>query len=535
MRNFIAILFAVFVSFLGPSLGLTPKPSAAIVEEKEVLAAMRKATDFMMKTVSNRGGFLYHYFTDNRNTDRRFPYKQWGEVPARKSQIWVQPQLEPQIWEQTGNAGEASTTTVGLMLLDAYKVTGDPQYLAYAEKVAGALIWGQHRSGGWNYLIDFDPAGLQEWYEKVASQCRGWEEFYYNYDNATFDNNTTASAIRSLLRLYHTTLDPKYRLPLLKALSFVLEAQYPNGAWPQRYPLRRDFSFEGHPDYTSYYTFNDDVIANNIYLLLEAYEELGNEEYKKAARRGMDFYIISQLPSPQAGWADQYDMEMKPAWARSYEPTGVNTYHTVRNIRNLQVFYRITGDRRYLEPIPPAIQWLENSVIKPDLSQTGVAPGGKPVKYTHAIYYEVGTNKPLYMHHKHRKRPDGKFEITHYWVDHDPTEIRIYNGGAAGQIDIQAIKTEFERVSLLSLEQAAAEYLKMKETSKAVSETDVEEVRKLIASLDGRGAWMTEITLLDTLDYICNPEIKDTGIDTGTYVFNMYQLMNYLKGRTGVR
>ena len=43
---------------------------------------MRRATDFMMNKVSNRGGFLWHYTADLAN--RR------GGV-ALKSQIWVQP------------------------------------------------------------------------------------------------------------------------------------------------------------------------------------------------------------------------------------------------------------------------------------------------------------------------------------------------------------------------------------------------------------------------------------------------------------
>src|SRR5262245_40282590 len=118
----------VIFLFLHPATpGMGAEPAA-----KETLAAMKKATEFMMNTVSNRGGFLYHYSEDLS--------KQWGEVPARKSQIWVQP---------------PGTPTVGIMLLDAYAATGDDQYLKYAEEAAAALIWGQLPSGGWNYLIDF--------------------------------------------------------------------------------------------------------------------------------------------------------------------------------------------------------------------------------------------------------------------------------------------------------------------------------------------------------------------------------------------
>jgi hypothetical protein len=97
-------LLPLLVALAGPSRGL---------DEKQVSGALRKAADFMMNTVSNRGGFLWHYAADLS--------EQWGEVPARKSQIWIQP---------------PSTPDVGLMFLEAYKVTGDRQYLTYAERGA---------------------------------------------------------------------------------------------------------------------------------------------------------------------------------------------------------------------------------------------------------------------------------------------------------------------------------------------------------------------------------------------------------------
>jgi PelA/Pel-15E family pectate lyase len=487
----IFLLFTVYLTSTGSAAGAT---------EKEILAAMEKATDFMMNTVSNRGGFLFHYSADLS--------KQWGEIPARKSQIWVQP---------------PSTTTVGLMLVEAYQVTGDPLYLKHADKVAGALIWGQHPSGGWHYFIDFDPSGIQKYYEEVASQCRGWEEYYHYYGNATYDDDTTASAVRFLLRLYATTLDAKYRTPLINALNFVLVSQYPNGAWPQRYPLRYDSPYEGHPDYTSFYTFNDNVISNNIYLLLEAYEKLGNEEYRKAARRGMDFYIISQLPTPQAGWAQQYDLEMKPAWARSYEPPSLYSDRTVRNIKDLQSFYMITGDRRYLTPIPEAIKWLESSVLNRDPAKN----------FTHARLYEVGTNKALAVHHEHRTHSDGRLEILRYWVDH---AVERQDSIEFPKVNLEpTIKKEFEEVSALSPKQAVDQYRKgihrptQFSGHRSDAKVDAEELKRIISSMDERGAWITHIEFLDTVDFHENSPTKFMGINTATYVSNMYKLINFLR------
>ncbi|MDA2925639.1 hypothetical protein MYX78_00130 [Acidobacteria bacterium AH-259-G07] len=518
------VLTVLFLNFHWTASGAPPTKT-------EVLAAMRKATDFMMNRVSNRGGFLWHYSEDLSQG--------WGEVPARKSQIWVQP---------------PSTPTVGRMLLAAYEATGDRQYLEHAEKVAGALIWGQHPSGGWHYFIDFDMSGVRHWYREEASRWRGWEEFYHYYGNCTYDDDTTTSPTQFLLELYITTLDPKYRKPLFKALGFILQSQYPNGSWPQRYPLSREFPFEGRPDYTSYYTFNDDVTSNNIYLLLKAYEKLGDEKYLKAARRGMDFYILSQLPSPQAGWATQYDMDMKPAWGRSYEPAAVCLDQTIGNIEDLENFYRITGDKRYLEPISRAIEWLEYSVINTDPSKD----------FTHANFCEVGTNKPLVIHHEHRRRPDGKLGIVRYWVDSELGEEAAierempvsaseratgYHLGiefqdshfktfSPSRIDIEAMKKRLKEYLTVPFAEIRTRHGKGIERPmrfsdrRAKARADSEGLQELISSMDARGAWLTEIEFLDKFDFTHNPPTRFRGIDTGTYVSNMYKLINFLKSNS---
>ena len=478
--------------------------SIAAPKEKEVLMAMKKASGFMMDIVSTNGGFVWNYTSDLS--------EQWGEVPARKNQIWVQ----------------GASNGVGEMFLEAYRVTGDTDYLDYAKRVADAIIWGQHPSGGWHYLIDFDMAGIQQWYDDVASQCWGWEEYYHYYGNCTFDDNATASSIRYLQRIYMTTLDPAYRAPLLKALEFVLEAQFPNGAWPQRYPLSFKYPHDGHPDYTSCYTFNDGVIPNNIYLLLDAYDKLGDKRYYDAARKGMDFYLISQGPEEQAGWAEQYDWNMQPAWGRSYEPASYKVGTTRACINALMNFYKITGDRRYLKPIPLAIAWLDKSVINTDPSKkySRLYSGNKyseGISYTHAKYYEPRTNKPLFVHREGTTIENGR-----YVVDYKMENLMCHLG-MASTVNINEIEREYERVRAMSPEEAHAEYLAEKNTPVTVPVVDSEKVEELINSLDKRGVWITEITLPYYYDPCKIPRRTMKGISTRTFQNNMYTFINYLR------
>jgi PelA/Pel-15E family pectate lyase len=456
----------------------------------EVLASMKTATNFMMTSVSYQGGFLWKYSADLS--------EQWGEVPARKSQIWVQP---------------PGTTSVGTTLLKAFQVTMDDHYLRYAEQVADALIWGQLESGGWNYLIDFDSSGLVQWYEDFASKCWGWEEYYHYYGNATFDDEVTISASRYLLDVYLVTQDEKYKAPLLKSLDFILAAQYPNGAWPQRYPIMRDYSHDGHEDYTPYYTFNDDVIHGNIMFLLEAYQKLGEDKYREAARRGMNFYLISQVAAPQAGWALQYDLEMKPAWARSYEPAAIASGQTVRNIKDLMTFYKITGDSRYLSPIPAAIQWLESSVINTDPQKN----------FTHATFYQPGSNKPLYAHREGSSIDNGR-----YWVDHVQANFPGHYG-MLSRVDITSLKEAYERVRSLTPNEALADYefsLKNKSVAKGA---DSQEIQDIIMNLDHRGAWLEDLQIPHYPDVVGHPRRIVRGISTQTFVANMEKLIDYLQ------
>ncbi|MFA6472345.1 MAG: pectate lyase [Candidatus Latescibacterota bacterium] len=490
-RNGIIFALLCIFSLLFSTAIAVPRISTAKSnqsKEKDALAAMKKATEFMMNTVSNHGGFLWKYTADLS--------EQWGEVPARKTQIWVQ---------------DPGTVGVGEMLLDTYRATGDADYLNYAKKVADALIWGQYPSGGWHYLIDFDMPGIRKWYDEVASKCWGWEEYYHYYGNCTYDDDVTSGATRFLLDLYMTTMDPAYRVPLMKALDFILASQYPNGAWPQRYPLSFEYPHDGHGDYTSYYTFNDDVIEGNIVLLLEAFDKLGNEEYQKAALRGMDFVIISQLPAPQAGWGQQFDLNLNSAAARSYEPASIMPGQTVGCIGDLELYYKITGNRKYLRGIPDAIAWLESSVINTDPAK----------KYTHATFYELKTNKPLYAH-----RDGTSMENGHYWVDYTFGQLKHY--GSIQTIDIQAVKQEFERINALSPEQAMEEYKLQKEAKTEPSAVSMEIVEKLISSMDSRGAWVTEIRIPNYHDTINGPVRITQGIETSTFIRNIRTLTNFI-------
>jgi hypothetical protein len=383
----------------------------------ETLATMKRATTFMTDKVAYKGGYVWNYLPD---LSRR-----WGEMEARETMIWIQP---------------PGTATMGHVYLDAYHATRDNFYYQAAEQVAGALVWGQHPSGGWNYVVDFaGDRSLRDWYETVGKN--GWrlEEFQHYWGNATFDDAGTAESAKFLLRLYLEKRDPKYRPALDKAIQFVLDSQYPIGAWPQRYPRVAEHSTHGLPDYTSYPTFNDDVAGENIDFLVMCYQALGDARLLDPIMRGMNAFLVTQQGPPQPGWSLQYTPDLKPVQARTYEPRSLATHTTARNIELLVQFYRLTGDTKFLARVPEAIDWLESIKLP-----SGVAPAGR----THATFIEVGTNKPLYIHREGSNVVNGRY----YWDDNPKDTLGHYS--SFRNVNIPALRKLYAEANALTPEQA---------------------------------------------------------------------------------
>ncbi|MFI1773594.1 pectate lyase [Thalassobellus citreus] len=521
IANHYLLLFLILI------LGLKLEAQTKFTKE-QTLETMLKATKFMVEEVSTNGGYVWYYMPDFS--------RQWGEMEAYKTMIWMQ---------------GSGTIGMGNLFLDAYHATNNTYYLKAAQKAAAAVIWGQSNEGGWNYVVDFaGDRSLKQWYNTIGKN--GWrlEEFQHYYGNSTFDDDVTSDATRFLLRMYLEELDPKYKPALDKAIEFVLKSQYPNGGWPQRYPLMYNYEKHGFPDYSSFYTFNDDVIWENINLLIQCYLVLGEERFLDPIYRGMNFYKISQHSS--GAWGQQLNMKMEVASARTYEPAAFLPGATSENTFLLMKFYELTGDRTFLEGVPKAINWLEKVTLPADKVDA---------HRTHPTFVEIKSNKPIYVHRKGSNVKYGR-----YYVDYDDKNLLSHYGGKRG-IPIQKLKDEYKRVSQLTSDEASKDsplkpaqfknegtpqkYYNLNRFSYQfkVNETKITEI---INALDNQNRWLT------TKAYISNPYIGDgvkteltndysttrvgdetdtspfrnktnqKYISTGNYIKNMKFLINYL-------
>lgn len=450
---------------------------------QEVLEAMRKAARFYRHQVSTEGGYHYYY-----TADLSYGRSEAAEGPT---QVEVQRQATP---------------IVALAYLEAYEATGEREFLDFARDAAHALVRGQLCSGGWDYLIEFDPEKRKGYQYRADNNCGEDKRGVTN-----LDDNVTQGALRVLMRVDRALgfSDPKIHEAALYALDKLLAAQYPIGAWPQRFRKPPDFSkfpvkrasypeswprtWPG-PDYQSHYTFNDNTILDVIDALLEAAVIYKEPRYRAAAEKGGQFILLAQMPDPQPAWAQQYDADMHPAWARVFEPPSVTGGESQAILRLLLTLYRETGDRKYLEPVPRALAYLKRSEVPRGDAEVfrRIAPG--PVL---ARFYELQTNRPLYITKGTRLQAAGLGSrvVDGYQLSYSPESVITHYGVLVSGRDLAAIEQDYERLS-----RADPKTIRRPEKLRGLSPwaerasppeptAPAAEVRRILDAMDERGAW----------------------------------------------
>jgi len=399
---------------------------------EDALAAMRKAAAFYSDKVSTEGGYHFAYAED----------LSYGRSEQGEGLTQIENQRE-------------GTPRVGMAFLEAYAATKDRLFLDAAARAARALVRGQLCSGGFDYVVEFDAAKRKRYPYRTEHDCASATA--PKIPPTTLDDNVTQACLRLLVRVDKALgfADAAIHEAARFGLDALVKAQYANGAWPQRYsefPAAAGHAARkaGYPAtwprewpgeiYKGHYTFNDNTMIDNMDCLLEAGRVYNEPRYTASAMKGAGFILDAQMPEPQPAWAQQYDAEMHPAWARVFEPPSVTAGESQGIIQMLMVFYRETGERKYLDAAGPALRWLEKSVLTPVSNPSEARrriKAGEPVL---ARFYELQTNRPLYITKGMMLRtkglgslrPDGyrlsytdESVITHY-------AVLISGGGLAG-------------------------------------------------------------------------------------------------------
>ena len=296
------------------------------------------------------------------------------------------------------------------------------------------------------------------------------------------------------------------------ALDALLGAQYPNGAWPQRFDRPPDagafpVKAAGYPEtwsrtftkvnYQGDYTLNDSAFPDAVYVMLEAATTYHEPRYRASAEKAGGFLLLARMPEPQPAWAQQYDSAMHPAWARQFEPPSVTGGESQEALRTLLRLYRATGDTRFLDAVPGTLEYLRRSRL----------PDGRLARF-----YELKTNRPLYFSRKYELTYDDGDMPTHYafkvpdWTDE--------------------IDREYQRLRARDPGPGPGDRpgAKAKPARSGPDQSLTSRVKSVVAALDESGRWVTEGKLQTQAPPVGIRKV----ISTDVFVRNVGTLARYL-------
>jgi PelA/Pel-15E family pectate lyase len=283
-----------------------------------------------------------------------------------------------------------------------------------ARQIADNLLSFQTPAGGWSKNVDMTQHRRAPGEQFTGSDTSVHmdpkhtdlpRDLHWSYVG-TFDNDATTTQLRYLAKVVAAT-DPghnaAYRQCFLHGLDYVLAAQYPNGGWPQVWPL------EG--GYHDAITYNDGAMINVLELLRDVAE--GASEFawvpphaRKASaasvKRGVTCVLASQIAANgcRTVWCQQHDaLTLQPTSARNYEmpsQSGPESAEVVSFLMQLP-----NPDPNTVAAVHAAAKWFHRTGL-PDLTFQRIGTDDRQLVHSPgagllwARYYMIGTDRPLF-------------------------------------------------------------------------------------------------------------------------------------------
>jgi PelA/Pel-15E family pectate lyase len=280
------------------------------------------------------------------------------------------------------------------------KKPGDPWYASEeAKQLAEIILSYQTPSGGWSKHTAYSEGPRKPGMQWTSQNEPGHSPHYV----ATFDNRSTTEQLHYLANVWQATGDEAAKASFLKGLNFILAAQYPNGGWPQVYPL------EG--GYHDNITFNDDAATHILELLLaidknearfEFLDSALRQQAKDSFDRGLKCVLATQvvIDGKRTVWCAQHDpITLEPAPARKMEPATLSGVESSRILKFLMTVPRPAPE--LIDAIESGLAWMESAQI------TGISRAKVDGKTAYlddptsdetywARFYDISTGRPIF-------------------------------------------------------------------------------------------------------------------------------------------
>jgi PelA/Pel-15E family pectate lyase len=267
-----------------------------------------------------------------------------------------------------------------------------------ASKLADAVLSYQTPTGAWSKAIDYAQGPRPRGTHWTSQSGEGWHYC------GTLDNRSTTEQIEFLARVHSATKREDCRRAVERGIAWLIEAQFPNGGWPQVYPLE--------PGYHEAITLNDDAMTHALETLLaistrvEPFAFVEDETKKRAAQsfeRGIACLLECQVRvnGIRTVWCAQHDpISLSPVAARLKEPPSLSGAESANLLKFLMRSGPITEPVR--RAIEDAVAWLDAHRITDLRKTTNVEgktdyvkdPASPDVLW--ARFYDVETAHPLF-------------------------------------------------------------------------------------------------------------------------------------------
>jgi PelA/Pel-15E family pectate lyase len=268
-----------------------------------------------------------------------------------------------------------------------------------ANQLASVVLSYQTPSGGWSKHTGYTRGPRQPGMQFSSQSEPGQKPHYL----ATFDNRATTEEMCFLATVWNATKREDCKAGFITGLDYILAARYPNGGWPQVYPL------EGK--YHDNITFNDDAMTRILELLQDIknndpcysfVDDARRQRVSAALSAGLDCLLRVQVvqDGKKTGWCAQYDpLTLQPAAARAMEPVTLSGMESSRILRFLMSI--TTPAPEVVASIESGLAWMDQVKIT-GLAKTNVAgkstyvsnPASTEIYW--ARFYNLTNSQPVF-------------------------------------------------------------------------------------------------------------------------------------------
>ena len=285
-----------------------------------------------------------------------------------------------------------------------------------ARHIADTIVSFQTPAGGWSKNLDMS-AGPRLHGQSYAADNLNRHPSENDFDTpkdprwnyvGTLDNDATNTELHFLALVSAATPghegDP-YRAGFLRGIRYLLAAQFPNGGWPQVWPL------EG--GYHDAITFNDNAVTESAETLTAVADggahyafipEPMRKQAKAAADHALKCILATQvlINNKPSVWAQQHDaLTLEPVAGRNYEPAALSSGESADILVYLMKLPNPSP--AVVASINAAATWLKNAAIydqewiggrgDPRGRHLEAKPGATPIW---ARYYSITTGRPIF-------------------------------------------------------------------------------------------------------------------------------------------